>query len=59
MKILPLQPSSTKICIHNLLTHRRLEMQKLTAQNGGRVKKLKFQAFEPNLIWLAKRDLQL
>ena len=35
MKILALEPNSTKFCIHNLGAYREREMQKLTTQNGG------------------------
>ena len=48
MKILALEPNSTKFCIHNLWAYRELEMQKLSTQNGGEGQKMKILALEAN-----------
>ena len=48
MKILPLGPNSTRFCTHNLWATKRIEIQKLTTQNGGEGQKMKILALGPN-----------
>ena len=65
MKILAIGANSTKSCIYNLWATRRLEMQKLTLQNGRKGKKMKILSLGANStkffihnLW-ASRELEM